>query len=352
MNRKHIPAFLALFALALAPSLAIGDEAKPAGNDPKNDPKNDAKKEAPIPPIASDEEVEQALAEFKEAFKAKGLKGDERSAERDFAMEQLAAYQHKKVVDTIAKKMRHADEYVRLAAVVHLGSQRALPAYAGKKIAEMAKKFRKDLYFLISAFDAMGKLKYLGAREQLADGLRHQDFGVKKAAIAAIGNIGEYRLLYAMLKEVGIDAERVASEPEGGGQPEQEGERIEWEGAEAHVDTGTAGDGDQKAAEKAAKEQAAANKAAAEQKAAMGGGGPASGASSNRGRGASGRSKQELVWPIKATLSKLTGEDFNDTKSIHTWLRANDGWMKTKVKEVNTAEKTQKDADKQKLKKK
>lgn len=349
---KRFPIFLTLVCLGLTALLLVPGIA--SGGDDAAQPKPAAD---PLPPLSTDEEVEAALAEFKIAFKAKGLRGDDRSAQRDFAMEQLSAFQHKDVVDAIAKNMRHADEYVRLAAVTHLGTQRGLPAYAGKKVAAAAKKLRKDIFFLISAFDSIGKLKYLGAMDLIAKGLRHQDFGVKKAAIATIGNIGDYRLLYAMLKEVGIDAERAAQAPaDGGGQPEQVGEGYSWEGAEAEVDTGTSGDGDQKAAEKAAKEKAAANEAAAKNKAGANGGAPggfggnpgATGGGGGGGRGAGGRSKQELIYPIKATLSKLTGEDFKDAKGIFTWLRNKGDYVKTKSTEVSVAEKAQKDADKKK----
>lgn len=336
-----LAALLALGALTLGAGVSSADEAAKA--------KPDAKK-AVVPKADSDEDVAEALEAYKVAFKAKGLRGDDRTAQRDYAMEQLSAYQHKKVIDALAKAMRHSDENVRLAAIVHMGSQTAHPAYAGKAVAKMMQRFRKDEYFMISAFETLGKIKYLGAKDYLEAGLKHHDFGVKKAAIAAIGETRDFRLLSAMLKEVGIDAERVAAAPEGGGQPEQVGESYEWEGAEAHVDTGTAGDGDQKAAEKQAKEQAAANEAKAKQQAKMGktGGSLGGGVGQGGGRGGSSRSKQELIHPIKTALAKLTGEDFNDAKSIFAWLRANEKAMVQKAKEVTVAEKAQKAAEKKK----
>ena len=343
---------LLCFGLVLSPAPALGD-GEPANKGQNADPK---KAEA-LPTCDTDEDVAAALEEFKTAFKAKGLKGDERSAQRDFALEQLSAYQHAKIVDVIAKAMTHSDENVRLAAVTHMATQRALPVQAGEAVLKAAKRYRKDIFFQMSALDTIGKLRYLGGTAYITEALEHQDFGVIRSAITAIGNLRDHRLMYPMLKVVGIDAERVADGTSTSG-AEQASQGYSWDGAEASVDTGTSGDGDQKEAERQAKEQAAENKAAAESKAGGGGmgsvgggGGGMNGASSGR-RGGGGRNKQELIHPIKATLAKLTGEDFDDAKSIFKWLRANGDNVKELIKVVNAAEKTQEKAAKEAAKKK
>ncbi len=66
---------------------------------------------APAPaakPLATDAEVEAALAKFKEDFKAKGLKGDDKLSQKDFALKELAKLQHLKVVDALASVFRDA----------------------------------------------------------------------------------------------------------------------------------------------------------------------------------------------------------------------------------------------------
>ena len=325
---------------------APGDEPAPAAETPETP------EAAPVV-LATDEEADAAVEAFKDAWKAKGLKGDERLAQRDWAMQQLASIQHPEVVDELAKVLRGSDENLRIAAAVHLSTQTGLPVLAGRKVAEAIARNKSDVTFVMAALDTLGRLKYLGASDVISDMLRHPDFSVKKAAIEAVGNTGDVRLLKDMLKQVGIDADKPPKEETRQGGQEQKEEGYSWEGAEATVDTGSAGDGDQKEAERQAKEKAEKNKADAERKAGGGGGmdGGSTGSGVNKpGKGGGGRSPKELIHAVKRALGVLTGEEFDSALSVHVWVAEHEGEIGDLIKAVCEAEKQQAKDEKEAVK--
>lgn len=352
---RSIAPLAAVLALALAasPSFATPEEAPDAGA--PEAPAGAAAAPAPAPAVvlATDEEAQAAVELFKDEWKAKGLKGDERLAQRDWAMQTLARLQHPEIVDELAKVLRGNDEDLRIAAAVHLGTQTGLPVAAGKKLAEAIKRNKNDVTFVMAALDTLGRLKYLGATDVISDMLRHPDFSVKKAAIEAVGNTGDIRLLKDMLKQVGIDADKAPKEEtRTGGQGEKE-EGYSWEGAEASVDTGTAGDGDQKEAERQAKEKADKNKADAERKAGGGGGmdGGSTGTGVNKpGKGGGGRSPKELIHAVKRALGVLTGEEFDGPLSVHVWVNEHEKEVAELIKAIAEAEKVQAKSEKDAVK--
>ena len=331
---------LALFCFAIGPSNAWAKDANPKPANPKDAEadKQAAPKVKPIPPLASDAEAEAALTEFKEAYKARGLKGDDKTSERDFAMQKIAPIQHRDVIKALAKVVKSKDPNLRIAAVVHLGEQRALPSLAGKVVADALLRSKKDVNFAITALETLGQLGYLGASPVVEQMLRHNDFSVKKAAIATVGQMKDMRLLRPMLAQVGINPDKDLEDVEKRERREKE-DGHSWEGAEASVDTGTAGDGDQKAAEKQAKEQAAKNKAEAE---AAAGGKPSIG----RSGGGGGRSTKELIHPIKKALSAMTGESFEGPTSVVKWCQENKSDIATAIEKLIKDTKAQQKADK------
>ena len=352
-------ACLALVAIAATPAIA-GEER--AGEEKAAEAKRE------LPPIASDEEAAEAIKAFKEHYKAKGLKGNEKIAQRDWAMEQLIQIQHKDVVDALAKALKSKDENLKIAAVVHMGSQVALPGYAGKKVVEAMQRAKKnEKNFLMSGLESLGKLRYLGGQAVIIKALKHHDFSVKKAAIRAVGETMDMRLIDEMLAQVDVEAytkqdPKAAGPDKGkGGGSSGGGETTEgysWEGAEAFVDRGEADNTQENAdAEREARAQAEANRAEAEARAAAegnsgggggapGGGGSGVGGAGGGGKGASGRSKQELIYPIKATLKMLTGEDFNGARSIQIWVFDNKDHIGSVIQILDRDEKAQKKAAK------
>lgn len=302
-------------------------------------------------PVVGDEAAAEALALFKVNWKASGLKGDDRLSQRDFALEQLAKVQHPDVVEAIGKVTRNPDPDLRLLALIYLAEQTAYPHQAGKYVVQALRSGKRDEVLLLTALQTLGQLRYLGAGEDLVEMLAHRNFAVRKTAIATVGAVGDLRLLDHVLKLLGIKAagDGGGDEKKEGGGKETTEEGYSWDGVDVTYDTGTAGDGDQKQAEKIGKEQLAKNKA--EAGGGRGGGdgnasgaGGSSGGGGGGGRGASSRSSEELVPDVLRTLKKLTGEEFDKPSTIKTWLKANKDLVKEKEAQLDEAEKEQKKA--------
>lgn len=287
------------------------------------------------PAVATQEAAEAAVAAFREAFKAKGLKGEERLAQRDWALGELAKVQHPLVVAELGELARGGDEKLRTLAVVYLGDQRALPALAGEQVLAAIKKGRADTVLVLSGLQSLGALKYLGADALLVDLMKVDDYVVKKAAIITAGQVGDMRLLPDLLKLLGVDPKApppTTGGAGGSGEPEKSGgkevveEGYSWEGAEATVDHGHADNSGENAEAKAkAEAQIAANKAAAG-KGGGGGGGPgAGGGGPTTGRGGSARSQDDWKPHVLKALKSLTGEAFMSNREIRQWLAGNGG---------------------------
>ena len=263
---------LAFLAFAVAMPLAFAEEPAPKDETPK---------------LASDAQAKAALDTFKDAFKARGLKGDEKLMQKEFAMRALAKVQHRSVIDALAKITRDRSPDVRTSAVTHLGKQRALSGYAGHRILQAMRKQKKDATFTMACLSAISKLGCLLADADIRELMKHSDYSIRKQALLAIGQLQDMRMLddlLGLLKELKLD------------------KGVTWEGAEATVDTGTAGDGDQKAAEAKAKAQAAKNKKAGR-------------------RGA--RSQRDIGPIVLEALKLLTGEEFDGSIMAKEWTEAN-----------------------------
>jgi len=320
-HSRLLARFLALPALlALALPAYAGDPAPAA---PAAVPAAPA---APAAKIADDAAAIQAVATFKEAWKAKGLKGEERMAQRDWALSELVKVQHPLVVAELGEVARSGDGTLRTLAVIYLGDQKALPALAGEQVLVAFKKNGDDTVLLLSALQSLASLKYLGGAQLLKDLLRSEDFVIKKAAIAAVGQLGDARLIDELLKILGVDPKAVP--PTSGGEDEKKGgkevveEGYSWEGAEATVDHGDADNTKENAEAKAkAEAQIAKNKAAA-QGGGGGGAGGGDGGGTGGGRGGAARSKDELKPYVLKALRSLTGETFMNSRELRTWLGA------------------------------
>jgi hypothetical protein len=305
--------FVAILAVVLAAPVARGEDPKPAGAPPA-----DAKPAAP-PALASDADAAAAVAAFKEEFKAKGLKGEDKTAQRDWAMSKISKIQHAQVVEELADVVRGGDEKLRRIAVLYLGDQKALPGSAGRVASAALEKNRKDPRFVLSALRTIGGVGYLGAEETLRDLMKGDDFLYKKAAIVAAGETRDIRLLPDLLRIVGVTDK--GTQESGGSDEVVVEEGYSWEGAEASVDTGTAGDGDQQAAEAQVEAELAANEAAAA--AGAGAGGSKGSSASQRGKGGASRSPKELAPHVLKAVSRITGQSFQTPQAIVAWLKAN-----------------------------
>ena len=249
-----------------------------------------------LPPLADAEELEAALDRFREDFKAKGLRGDDKLMQKDHAVRTLAAVPHPAVVDRLfdlARRDRSPE--VRHMALQALGQQVSLAAYAGPKVVQLLgdKRLAKDDDHVLASLGVLGRLRYLAPVETFEALLRHKDYAIRKQVLVVLGELKDVRLLDEMLRALGsLEAQ-------------EQGES--WDGAEATVDTGTAGDADQRAAEAKAKAEAARNKGA------------------GRGRGGGGTTR-DLKDHLLASLAAMTGQDFAAREDAGAWLEGNPAW--------------------------
>ena len=256
---------------------------------------------------------------------------------------------HRTVDDALAVVSRGGDETLRMIAVAYLGDQKALPAYAGIRIAAAMKANPKDGVLVMTGLQSIGSLQWLGAREEIKAALKHTSYAIKKTGIQTVGQTGDLRLLPDVLSLVGVTIGKDGGVPpesssESGKSEETKG--YSWSGAEASVDTGTSGDGDQKAAEAKVKAQLAANKAAAGG-GDSGGGTPSAGGDTGGGsggvggRGGASRTPQELIPAVLATLKKLTGQTFAGPKEVREWMKAHQKEFQERCAKLDDAEKAQ-----------
>ena len=255
---------------------------------------------AAAPVLASDEEAQEALAIFKKDFKASGFKGDEKLAEQDFALRALAKVQHREVVHALVKVTKNRSEDLRTAAVQRLGEQRALPGYAGKGVVDAMKLHAKDATFLMAGLEAIGELQYLGAKDLLAELMKHPDYAVVKNALVTIGELKDQRFIEEIVKLMkALKLEKGAK----------------WDGVNVTYDTGASGDSDQKMAEKIGK--------AAEAK--------------NARKGKRGAKSQRDIGPIVLdVMFDLTGEQFSGGIEARKWLEDNRAKVDEQVKDDET----------------
>ncbi|MDA1195401.1 MAG: HEAT repeat domain-containing protein [Planctomycetota bacterium] len=299
------------------------------------------------PVLASDEEAAAALEKFQQEYKATGLSGDDKLMQRDFALRIINKLHHPEIVKAIGKVSKSSDEDLRLIAVIYLGDQTLLPHQAADYVTAAMNRHKKDVLMQMTGLQSLGTLKYLGATNDVRALLKHKHFVVRKAAIDAIGDIGDTRMLSDVLGVLGVkldsDSGKEPDKKDGGKETTEEG--SSWDGVEVHYDTGTSGDGDQKMAEKIGKEQLAKNKAAAGGGAGgNGGGGGSVGVGGSAGRGGTARSTEELIPAILRTLKKLTGEEFKNPAAIRSWLRERGDWRKAEEERLDKIEKEQKAA--------
>jgi hypothetical protein len=346
MNRRRLMSCLA--AILAVASLAIVVRSVSAEPPPAATPAA-----APTPTVATAEQAAAALAKFKEDYKAKGLKGDDKLSQKDFALAALAKVQHPTVVDALAQVSRESDETLRMLGVIYLADQAALPGAAGTKVVAAIKAAGNDAALEMTGLQSIGRLQFLGARPEIRDALKSQSFAVKKAALTAVAKTIDVRLLPDVLEVIGLKlptegaAGGGADGKDSSGGKEVTSEGYSWAGAEASVDTGASGDSDQKAAEAAAKAQAAANAAAANGGGSSGGSGvPGSGGSDGGkgGRGGGGRSTNELLPQVLGVLQKLTGKTFTGPADFKKWYAENRLVLAEKMKALDEKEKAQKAA--------
>jgi hypothetical protein len=289
---------IALYALlaAFAARPVRAEEPKPAAPNPAA-PK-------PVPSPASSAEAKAAIGKFKEAFKGKD------SVKKAAAVDALGRVNHPDVVTELMRLVRHRDPEIRAAAFQNLGAQRAIPSVAGGALVATVDVKSTDWQHLTDVVDAVEQLQYRGSLPTLVKLLHHGDQSVVRWSLDAIGDLKDVRGLDAILdlmKELKID------------------EGVKWEGGEVSVDTGTAGDGDQRAAEAAYAARYGNNAA--------------------KGK-AAGRKMRALGEILYLVLKDLTGESFHSGKAAREWVAAHAAELAARKKALDEEQKRQDEAGK------
>src|SRR5262245_25225787 len=170
---------------------------------------------APAPgKLATDAEAAAAIDKFKEEFKAKGLKGEDKTSQRDFALAGVSRVAHKSVVEEMGAVANSADPILRMLAVAYLGDIRVLPGAAGEKVAGALKRAPKDDVLAMTGFQSISRLGFLGAGEEIKTGLKNPSFAVKKAALNAAAATADARLLEDVLEVIDIHLNQAAHDVE------------------------------------------------------------------------------------------------------------------------------------------
>ena len=297
---RPVPLAASLAALLVALLVALSAVAPSArAEEPKAAPT--AK---PVPPLAGTVDAKAAIAKFKAEFKGKDV------AKKADAVDTLGDVNHPFVVDELIKVTKHKDPELRAAAFQNLERQRAIPDVAGRAVLSGVDVKSKDVAALTSAIDTVEVLRHRGALPVLLTLCRHDDHAVVRAALDALGDLQDVRALDAvleLLKELKVE------------------EGVKWDGASASVDTGAAGNGDQQAAEAAARAAGAAN--------------------ARKGKSAARRMRSagEIVYMV---LKDLTGEAFGSGKEARAWVEKHKDALAAKKKALDDEQKAQEEAGK------
>ncbi len=155
--------------------------------------------------LASDEKAEAVLAVFKEDWKAKGLRGEDKVMQRDFAMRKISKIHHPDIVAALGKASRDSHPDVRMIALIYLGDQKALTHLAAQHVLKAMRKHKKDIVLQMTGLQTLGELRYLGLslasqdRQQLEDPsgfpVRDQTRGRQQTPVA-----GEFPHVFALLE--------------------------------------------------------------------------------------------------------------------------------------------------------
>ena len=226
----------------------------------------------------AEKRAKAAISRFKSEYRTKS------ESRRCDALLRLSMTQHELVVDEMGKviKKDRSDDVRRACAMV-LGEMTEVAEAAGKILkAQVTVKRNEDLpKLLIAIGDSIGKLKYAGAHDELLWMLDHKDQWVVVSAIRAIGEVGDKKALpklYDMAK--------------------YQGTGYSWSTGEVTVDTGAAGDADQRAAEAAWKAKYG----------------------HVRPRKAGPTVVKLYMRHLRETVEKLTGKKFENLTAFRLWL--------------------------------
>jgi len=246
---------------------------------------------------ASEEQAKEALARFKEAFRTKEIEA------RQMAVYELHDVRHELVLKELAKLLRHRDVEIRNVAALAVGGQSQDLRKAGELLMKSYKKDFDEEDVISSVIDAMAELRYMGYWPEVQKALKDDRSGVVVRCFELIGTNKDWRAfpdLVDMYKEV---------------MPR----RISWSTGTVNVDTGAAGDADQKAAEAAfnAKYGRGGSKMKAKAKAK-----------------AKSFDLRNFSTQLRKCMKAITGEDFDNAFDVEDWWVENYEMVARKIAEL------------------
>lgn len=253
--------------------------------------------DAPKPP-ASEEEAKAALAAFEELLRA--AKSVE---ERQHAVYDLRDVRHDLVLARIEKLLRAKESGVRNVAALALGGQVQSAERAGTLLMKTFEAQYKDDQVLASVLMSVKDLKYLKYWPAVEVCLKDERNSIVIGSLNLLGHNQDYRALPRLLEMYRISLPK----------------RVSWSTGEVNVDTGAAGDADQKAAEAAfsAKYGEGGSKEKAKAKAK-----------------ARSQDDRNFSTELRRTVKAITGQDFPTAVDFEDWYLENYTTVARKIAEM------------------
>ena len=248
------------------------------------------------------EKAQEAIREFDKTFKA-----TREIEEQQNAVYNLHDVPHDLVIRRLEKLLKHKDPRVRNVAALSLGGQTHNAPLAGSILLRAYTRNFKDDVVLSSVLEAMAELKYLGYWPKAEPALKDERNAIIIRVLDLLGTNEDWRAIPRLLEIF-----RVAMP-----------KKVSWSTGEVSVDTGAAGDTDQKAAEAKwnAKYGRGGSKMAAKAKAK-----------------ARGFDLRNFSTQIRKCVKRITGQDFDTAWDFEDWYVENYLMVARKAAEMRGAD--------------
>ncbi|MCK6461662.1 MAG: hypothetical protein L6Q95_17405 [Planctomycetes bacterium] len=230
----------------------------------------------------SDEAAKEAIAKFQEAFKSPEVEA------KQGAVFNLHDVPHDLVLKELEKVLKNKDPNVRHVACLAVGGQKQDAKRAGELLMRTYRKDATSENVVASCFEAMAELKYMGYWPEIKPAFKDERNVVVIRLLDLLGTTQDWRAFPDL-----VELYRVTMPA-----------RISWSTGTVTVDTGAAGDTDQKAAEAAfaAKYGAGGSKEKAKAKSK-----------------ANAFDLRNFSPQIRACVKRITGQDFENAFDLEEW---------------------------------
>lgn len=230
-----------------------------------------------------DQTAKEALRSFEEAFKATKDVGAKQGA-----LYALHDVPHDLVLRRLEKALREREPAVRQVAALAIGGQHHDPKKAGQILLKLYKKDFDTEEVVMSALEGMAELNYMGYWPEVKPAMKDERNAVVIRVLDLLGTNRDFRALPELLEMYKVAMPK----------------RVSWTTGTVTVDTGAAGDADQKAAEAAwtAKYGQGGSKAKAKAKAK-----------------ARAFDERNFDSQIRKCVKQITGQDFDNAMDFEAW---------------------------------